>query len=459
MSNQGSAYGTNNAQPPVLGVSSMGPAILFEWAALLPLAVYLASNGHVHEIVGRISLLGSIKVSFFPPIGVLYRIASLLENGPDFLDRANSIGELRRTVWDANWGSIFTCANGATSDILSEASLLGVRVSEIPQLQLIPNTSSVSKMRATSSGKYSIINEQTESRYRRNQLLHVIDCSYTQKSEEKSKVPSSFWNWKGFFDLVEIILLLLTPGLGALAILFGLYGTAVCIFVTFSFHFLCRFVQIHRPPGYLYNNEGPAAGGCMLTALHENASTWFLYTGSREIVDSLLNKPMIDSISSPLGSTLPALFRFLGVLQLVAVTYVASQKGWDGIALLALIFTSTLLDHLIYNKNRLALCWLQKEKVKLLGYSFRLGTRSAVIGAVQVLKQTPNTSWMDEILAPCSRRDAWLALLAGEGNAHTLEQGLVQKDKDWLLLQVNQTEVAVNIILDAMRQEPDHTTV
>jgi hypothetical protein len=49
----------------------------------------------------------------------------------------------------------------------------------------------------------------------------------------------------------------------------------------------------------------------MLVAIHENASTWYLYSGSRAVVDTLLNKPTIHSIISPLGMVLPWFLRAL----------------------------------------------------------------------------------------------------------------------------------------------------
>lgn len=449
------SYGTNEANSPVLRVSYVSLSIIFEWAALLPLAIYLASNRLPHQLVGRASLLGSIGVGFFPPIGVLNHIASLLNDGFDFLDRASSISELRRTVWDANWGSVFPCANGAASDILSKSTLSTAQSTEIPQVKLRTNFTSIRNI--DNPVKVSIESEHTGNRYRRYQTLHILDCSYSPKGES-DKIPS-FLQSITICRLGKAIVLFSLVALCILMILFGLYGTAACVFISFTFRALCELVQVKRPPGYLYNNEGPSSTGCMLVAIHENASTWYLYQGSRAVIDTLLNKPMIESINSPLGSTLPVLFRLLGALQLVAVTYVAAQKGWDGIALLTLIIVSFIFERLLYNNKRLANLWFQKEGVSINAHTFRFSTRSAMVGTIQVMKQSSVTCWMDTILAPSKRREAWLAFLAGHADAIMLEQSLDQSGKDWVLLSVNQTQLAVNIIMDTMCQPPSQTPV
>lgn len=450
------SYGTNDAHPAVLPISTAGLAIIFEWVALLPLVIYLASNQLPHQLVGRISLLGSIGVSFFPPIGVLSHIASLLEDRFDFFDRASSISEVRRTVWDANWGSVFPCANGAASEILSKHTLSTIRLIEIPQVQLVTNLTSVQSRGV--SEKVPIEGEHTGNRFRNYQTLHILDCSHTS-NEDYIRKTTPFVESPVVVRLGKALLLLALLGLCVLTAFFGLYGTTVCIFVAFAFRVLCQMVHIKRPPGYLYNNEGPTADGCMLASIHENASVWYLYKGSRAVIDTLLNKPMIESISSPLGPLLPVLLRILGVLQLLAVTYVAAQKGWDGVALLALIFTSFVFDHVGYNNNRLAHDWFQREGVNIKTYSFRFATRSAMLGTIQVLKQNPVTSWMDGILAPSSRREAWLAFLAGSSDAVTLEQKLDQSGKDWVLLGVNQAQLAVSIIMDTMYQPSNQDPV
>jgi hypothetical protein len=82
-----------------------------------------------------------------------------------------------------------------------------------------------------------------------------------------------------------------------------------------------------------------------------------------------------------------------------------------------------------------------------------------MLGTIQVLKQNPVTSWMDGILAPSSRREAWLAFLAGSSDAVTLEQKLDQSGKDWVLLGVNQAQLAVSIIMDTMYQPSNQDPV
>jgi hypothetical protein len=155
----------------------------------------------------------------------------------------------------------------------------------------------------------------------------------------------------------------------------------------------------------------------MLVAIHENASTWYLYMGSRGIIDALLNKPMIESIQSSLGSWLAFALRALAILQLVTMTYVAAQRGWDGVGFLALVVVAWVFDYFFYSDGRIAAQWLKDQGVGIKAHSFRFTGRTPMIGAIQVLKETPVTAWMDGILAPSGRRAVWLAELNGTTSA------------------------------------------
>lgn len=117
--NPPASFGANGAEPPVLPVASSNLSSIFEWAALLPLAIYLASSRLPHQLIGRIALAGFIPIGFFPRLGVLSIIGELLHQGQEYIDRVSSMNDSRRTAWDVTWGSVFPCANGAVSEILS----------------------------------------------------------------------------------------------------------------------------------------------------------------------------------------------------------------------------------------------------------------------------------------------------------------------------------------------------
>jgi hypothetical protein len=91
------AEGTIGLAPLLFSFSS-APDIIFEWAALIPLVIYLATYHYSYQLVGKTALAGIINVGLFPKLGVLDGIADLLKEGADFLDRACSISELRRDV-------------------------------------------------------------------------------------------------------------------------------------------------------------------------------------------------------------------------------------------------------------------------------------------------------------------------------------------------------------------------
>ncbi|KAF3074774.1 hypothetical protein CFAM422_003051 [Trichoderma lentiforme] len=412
------SYGTNGADPPVLPVAASQLQIIFEWVGLLPLAIYLSGNGLSHWLVGQTSLAGCIGVSLFPRLGILESLATFLREGADFLDRASSVSELRHTVWDANWGSVFPCANGAASDILTRYAIPKARDIEIPT-DLAALIAANERVRNPEEGKDNAVTAETRNNpkgqtnenvggphFSRYQTLYILDCTI---DAGKRKTDSPFVTW--LFFLVEVLFILSLLGACVSTILLGLYGTAAAILISIAFRMARHSIKVIRPPRYLESNEASHADAYMLTAIHENASTWYLYRGSRAVVDGLVNKPMILDITARPKTALALALRGLALLQLLTMTYVAAQKGWDGVGLLVLIAVAWTLDYALYRDDKLAATWLRREGVSIKAWKYQFSGRTPMLGAIQLLKSNTISSWMDQMLAPSERREAWLKML------------------------------------------------
>ncbi|PTB68391.1 hypothetical protein BBK36DRAFT_1114246 [Trichoderma citrinoviride] len=452
------SWGTDGVAPPILPVSKVTTSIFFEWVGILPLAIYLAGSGLSHRLVGQTALASFISVSLFPRLGVLDSVAEFIRESSDFLDRASSISELRRTVWDANFGSVFPCANGAASDILARHVIRGAREVEIPQ-DLAKLTRAYEDGLADGAVSEeedgSTKNEKEKgaavSPFRRFQTLYIIDC--TVDAERRKGVRATIsGTWLS--TLGEGVFLLILLGAGAVTVLFGLYGTAAAILLSAVFRTARSYIKVITPPGYLENNEPNQVDGCMLAAIHENASTWYLYRGSRAVVDGLLNKPMILDITARPNRMLALTLRALSAFQILTMTYVAAQKGWDGVGLLVLIVVAWTLDCVLYNDDKLAAGWLQRENVTMKAWRCQFSGRTAMLGSIQMLKTSTVASWMDQILAPSERRAKWLEMLSlDRPDFDTRGRELTDKEEgelkwvknNWLL-----TRAAVDAIRNAM---------
>ena len=115
----------------------------------------------------------------------------------------------------------------------------------------------------------------------------------------------------------------------AMSGLFGLFVTSTAILSSALLKLCRQFILVNRPSTYLLNNETRHSTACMLVGIHQNASTWHLYIGERGVVDSLLNKPMIMSVTTVFGDTgnkyFAVFLRLLALLQLLSMTFVAAQ--------------------------------------------------------------------------------------------------------------------------------------
>ena len=179
---------------------------------------------------------------------------------------------------------------------------------------------------------------------------------------------------------------------------------------------------------------------CMLAAIYENASVWFLYKGDRSIVDWLLNQTMITAPRT--SNAMYYYFRLAHYHQLLAMTYVAAQKGWDGVCLLSLMILAWIIRSLLDRTSPVAE-WLKKENVEFDIRSFEFTGRAPMIGAVQLLSDSRimpgrmgnfhrNMTWMDPILAPCKRRTDRLLCIATQKNILPSDLSVLDKtNHDW----------------------------
>lgn len=277
--------------------------------------------------------------------------------------------------------------------------------------------------------------------FRRYQALHVFDFS-------RQKPTGSY----GLYQLVDQVAesyifkatrFLLLLGIGVVLCLCGIFGTAVVLLIGVITQVMCQFLEVRRPPGYLDNNENHSA--CMLLSSHKNSSMWYLHIGDRGVIDSLLNKTMFSIPSY--GRILMHWFRIAHIIQLMAMTFVAAQKGWDGIALLILLLSADAM-HWRYGKHQLARRWLKNEDICVKAKSFEFTGRTAMLGAIHKMSGTKVTTWMDEIMPPVPRRQAWLNRLSKGQDENALPdsdfKALSRFDQDWVLLHYGLATQAVS---------------
>jgi hypothetical protein len=141
-----------------------------------------------------------------------------MSGNADFLDRACAISEVRRTVWDANWGSVFPCANGSASDILTQEAVRGIPIADVPGTTISPTdaTSGASNDWTKQLAPPTEGNAVSKSQGRRYQTLYILNRDLAPEPPTTSAnpfatfvLPITLW---GF-------LLLTVLGLGSLAIL------------------------------------------------------------------------------------------------------------------------------------------------------------------------------------------------------------------------------------------------
>lgn len=414
------------------------PAIVADWAALLPLVVHLASGQNQHDMIGELCLRGHLPSTIFPPLGLLHGISKLFSVGSGIFEESSNNAF---TVWDVSWGTKFRCSNGAARTMLTDLAL------------------SKSKNRVCDMDRISSNPTNPNTIFRRPQFLHVINLSFDSDSHAHG-ARSRFHKRLGSKSTTSLQIVIFLA-LEALLCLFSAFGTASILMITCLTKVVALSAGVSRPRGYLRSNESYDKA-CYLAAGHENATSWFLYTGDRAIVDWLLNKTMIDVEPS---RACALFFSCAHYFQLLAMTYVAAQKGWDGVCLLTLLALA-IGTRTLFGLNAPAREWLHREGICVNTETLRMTGRIPMLGAVQVLSDRNlisakkeggsvperGTTWMDSVVSPSVKREAWTRLLLAEAERLVAEEkekgdvvvrdreegledaikGLSQSDRSWV---------------------------
>ena len=426
---------------PYLAISNI-PAIITEWSALFPLVAHLANYDEDHRLLGELALEGHLTVGLFPKLGYLDGLRRLLQLGPDFLDRANANSASTCKVWDVNWGSVFTRANGAAISIITEYALrkrpkpirMPEEISIKPQIPpgVTPAVSTVPVPQPQVAAKAA---------FYRHQDLHIIRMSRINHHRTIRGTLLLIYLSSAGKVVYQFILI----GLVVVLCLIGAFGSAAVVLNGLISKLMCRILRAKRPSGYLQNNENHDA--CMLSAVHENAQTWYLYMGDRGVIDWMLNKTMLVT---PSANRLQIFyFRLAHLMQLLAMTFVAAQKGIDGVSLMVLLVSNYGLQYL-FGGHKVARQWLEAEKVSVDVRTFRFSGRTPMIGVVHSLSQARDAAWMESLIAPCPRISVWLAELKRpadqRGQLDVDPQGLSPSDCAWVALNTQLTLQAETLI-------------
>ncbi|OAL38164.1 hypothetical protein AYO20_02616 [Fonsecaea nubica] len=368
------------------------PHIITEWSALVPLIVHLASSHDEFQVIGEACLRGKICLDLMPKLGQLKGVARLLLLGSAVLDQTSSAGVAgSTTVWDVSWGSVFQCANGAARELLTahafrgKTEIIDVETTAPEQAGNGEGHQPQPKVDGKPLTKTSMPKNVA---FCRPQVLHLVELRFNKASAgNKGTAASSLLE-----RLCTVSGHVLVTALAGLLALCGAYGTCALLLLSCINALVSHRLPFHRPPGYLDNNETYDAA-CMLVAPHDNASTWHLYRGDRAIIDRLLNKPMLAITTERSCRWLFWYFQLTHYLQLLAMTYVAAQKGWDGLLLLVFMVISRLarseaaafMMPWSTRARGAAATWLQQNNIDVQTNTFRMAGRTQMIGAIDLI--------------------------------------------------------------------------
>jgi hypothetical protein len=400
--------------PPGLKPELRLPPVLAEWAALMPLTIYLESSfRHDYQCAGESALTCKLSIGIFPKLWAIGSVTKLLRDRENFLDMAITTGP-PMVCLDVQWGNNFPCANSAATAAVAEYVLSTNKGKHISIDDLSAWIRSDRQLTRRLSIKDSDFDSKTVPELlrrrlgrQRKQTLHVLRFSKKEDGEQPRRRRRR--QSERSIGCAEIFV---AAGLTVVLAITGNYGSGALVFLAGITRSLSRSVVLERPESYLHCGDDQRQR-CILTGPHENASTWHLFLGDVSVIDTLLIKPMVI-VPPNQNRYLIHGFSAIQVLQLLLMTYVASQKQWDGVCLLLLVLVAIVIEKLM-GPNRHAREWLEDSGYTCDTVVCEFAGRHDLMGAVQCISGGKETAWMDKVLQIAKRRTVWLGKIGTRG--------------------------------------------
>jgi hypothetical protein len=385
------------------------PLVLEEWAALIPLMIYLESSfHHDYQCAGESALTCKLSVGIFPKLWAIGSVTKLLRDRENFLDMAITSGPPLLCL-DVQWGNALPCANSAATAAIAQYVLSSREGKHISIDDLSSWTrSGCQKLARRLSIKGSDFDSKTVPALlnqrlgrQRKQTLQVLRFS----KKDGDVHPRRRRRSERLEQSVGCAEVFAATCLTAALVVTGNYGSGALVFLAGITRSLSRSVVLERPESYLHSDDDQRQR-CILAGPHESASTWYLFVGDVDLIDTLLIKPMVI-IPPNQSKYLIQGFSTVRVLQLLLMTYVASQKQWDGICLVILVMLAIVIEKLM-GDTRHARDWLEGSGYTCETVTCEFAGRHDLMGAVQCIAGGKETAWMDKVLQIARRRTVWL---------------------------------------------------
>jgi hypothetical protein len=142
-----------------------------------------------------------------------------------------------------------------------------------------------------------------------------------------------------------------------------------------------------------------------------NGSDWLVFYGSNTVVNSLVNKPLYRTRSTPFPTAIKLLLQLLIAAQWVLVVWACGLQDWNSFAITFWIMLCVFVSSYAYTPHNNVQDWLYFNcHLSLRRIRAEFSSRRAMLGAIVYLNPDSSegrTDWINPILSICTSRKEW----------------------------------------------------
>jgi len=359
---------------------------LQQLAGILPLSaliefIDLANKLHIYELSGLVPLWNWPVT----PAGARLLLSSEDITGVCCLDHVGRSAVLH--CIDGRYGDWYPCSTPSTTRLCVSTRKVSIVV------------------------KNDSINMQNERGRKQNlDIFDAMRLGPPSMIRPNSLFSSAFIRYR----LVSTIGWLCCVGVAIVSLMAGLYIGCGYLLLVLLTGICVRFTHGGKPRRLL--DERPAPYARMVIATDSlNGSEWWAFYGGSYLLNSLLNKPLYRTDTTPTPKLLRFALRLLIVGQWVLAVGSCALQNWNALVISFWIICCALMNVYAYPPEERVQDWLRYDlNIVLERIHTEFSSRRSMLSALAYLNpDSAHTKWIDPILASSEDRSRWeSALLA-----------------------------------------------